>query len=391
MKKIIISIIILLSLTSVAIVNADVFVWKNVGVQPFGARDVDKAVVSFNLPNEVKIKFVIAAKGGLGKFYEIKIGQRFEQMVFGSYTIKNNIIVQIDPSQLKSKLYSEVYFEGYNYFLIKPDACSNWAWWKEKKEDVVIPQKKIVFSIREKNLVIIIPPKEELEEREEIVLPKEPERFYENETYGWVGRYWKEGASGSFSGGKHNSFFFCQDIKDFELFEGVGLMTNAWKGAGYRGDRKSIGPTIRVRKNEKTLTFSAQVGEQEDCWLGASKRTKLFCLTSDFSSGGLDAWGGINIDASHSEFLDKTYYLGSRFLVFEGEKIEVGILGKIDYAKEDFSFKNSVGIFMADDKKTFLLNLELQNISNSKYASSNGKVVVAGVDIDLKKVFYSIF
>ncbi|MFH1232532.1 MAG: hypothetical protein V1651_01550 [Patescibacteria group bacterium] len=370
--------------------TAEYFYWENAGGSPFGGRNPEKAIILFNLPDEVKRQFLIDVKTKKRTSFQLLRGERLDEMVFSDYKIVKNILVCIPEEERKAEEVSSVIFKGYKYCLVKPIVCDNWAWWREKEEDVVVPQKKIVFNIIEEKSVIMIPQKEELEEQEVVVLPKPEYRFYENETYGWVGRYWKKGASGSFSGGKHNSFFFRQNTQDFEFSEGIGLMANAWKGRGYKGNRISVGPVVRVKKNEKTLTFSAQAGEQEDCWLGASKKTKQFCLCSDFSLNKLDAWGGINIDVSHSEFLE-TYYLGSRFWVFEGEKIKVGILGKTNYAKEDFSFKNSAGMFVADSKKVFLLNLELQNISNSKYASSNGNVIVAGIDIDLKKVFYIIF
>ncbi|MFH1233453.1 MAG: LysM domain-containing protein [Patescibacteria group bacterium] len=126
--------------TSTAI--AKTFLWKEAGANPFGEkRDFTKAIKLFNIPEEVKREFVALVNEGNSRDYQMERGQKFEQMIFGNYQVVNNVIVQINLSQLGAKIYSKS-FGGQVYFLVCPTICNNWAWWKkkEKEEEKVVVQ-----------------------------------------------------------------------------------------------------------------------------------------------------------------------------------------------------------------------------------------------------------
>ena len=383
--------------------TAEYFYWENAGVESFGDRDPEKAIMLFSIPTEVKIAFLADIKlreSGIKKYpnFQFLYHEKLDEMIFGDYKIVKNVIVLIPKDKREGWEISLFVFEGYKYCLSKPIVCNNWAWWKEEvKKEVARP---LVINLSVKKSEVVFPPKTELKE-EAVIKPTDEQvkkPFYENETCLWSGAI----RTGWFVGGKHNSFF----VRQTTFSEGIGVTVNTWKGVNdnfhYSGNRITVGPVVKF----SGITATAQLGQQKDFGFNdlgyeSSQKTKIlnFGLTADFYEVGqvlkVEIWSDVNADIGHSKesfwqnissndsVKDKTNFnIGSKICLWELKKIKGGAVIKTDYANEDCSFGKSVGSFIADNKDTVKVGLELRNVSGSKYCNSNGNIVGVNIDVN---------
>lgn len=125
--------------------------WQNVGAKPFGSRDIRKAIGMFSVPNKVKIGWFAAIQKGEFKPHRINIGDRFKQMISGSYKLYGNhgkhgdvVADFVDP--YKDGLNADLYqfdYDGQRWFLVKPYVCMNWSWWAE---DILAPKEELATA-----------------------------------------------------------------------------------------------------------------------------------------------------------------------------------------------------------------------------------------------------
>lgn len=322
---IVLMLLLFLGVFAVCVDAADgVFLWENAGGDSFGTRNGEKAIMEFFLPDKVKMNFIIALKSGSGKSYQMKKGEKFSQMIFGNYIIKDHVVVKIPQNQLGAEMYS-IEFEGWAYYLICPTVCSNWAW---RKEPVARKEKKIFFFSEPKSLGILGDKKELLEEGEEaqeqeVVIPQS--RFYKNETMACL---WAEDLSQGL-GGRHNSFFARQVVGDSMFCEGISVSVNSWRGRGYSGTQWGAGPVIDFQKNDWRTVVSLKVGET-----GQKKISLLDIVSSRYPT--FDFWGGLSLGKS------KDAYIGSNIYLWRMENLKGGATFKLDRSSK------TIGVFVAD-------------------------------------------
>ncbi|MBU0636911.1 LysM peptidoglycan-binding domain-containing protein [Patescibacteria group bacterium] len=376
-------------------IETKIFIWKKGGLKPFGKRNAIEGIKKFNLPEEVKQAFLFAVKSKKEESCLMKIGQRFEQTLLGNYKVVNNVEVQLPVQQLAAMLVAKFVHQGQTYFLIRPLICNNWAWWKEA---LPLP------------LELTTPPPSPS-------LKLKWKRLNRGEAYLWLGGSGveKNDGEGYFLGGKYNKFF----VRRGKFVLCFGATANSWKGISrdgfhYEGVRWSIGPVLKfTHKKGGEIIVAAQFGQQQDDGNTGDKKyvanqdtdVLAISLSTDFVTKirlmkKVDIWGDYVLDVGHAkestwesrEILktddpasDKTSIsLGVRTYCWGKKKMKGGILMKVSYANEDFSFGKSVGLFATDKKDIVKLNLEVRHTSGSKYG--NGNLISLGLDIDPRKL-----
>ncbi len=356
-----IGIIVILAFLATQCAAEKMFYWSKSNVQPFGTRSVERGIMKFDIPNEVKIAFLSSISFPIEdkKNFIMKEGEELDEMLFGDYKVVKNVIVKLPLNQRGAKVYCMYVSDNYKYFFIKPIACSNWAWWKEKII-IIIEEEKVAKKIEKK--IFIIPEVEILEEVEEKKVEimeevEEKKAGIKIESYLWEGSIMGKNQDPNIYVGGNCNIFFRGDITT-EL--GIGSVMNFWEN----GHKISVGPVFK--KNSKEFTI--QIG----------KNFVLFGLFGNLSDE-TNFW--VNVIKKQTK--KASYYdIGCRHEIWLlNERMKVGILWKSSYAEGDCSFGKAVGLFVTDKK--FSYNLELRNVSNSKYENSNGSVVIFGIDYKL--------
>lgn len=111
---------------------AEPFYWEKPGANPFGKRDFTKAIMMFSLPDEVKKTLIAKVKAGESEWYQINNDDHFEQMIFGTFQVVDNVIAKWDPNKQEPSFMYQVDFQGKRYQLFDPRKCHNWAWRSEE-------------------------------------------------------------------------------------------------------------------------------------------------------------------------------------------------------------------------------------------------------------------
>ncbi|MDO9399656.1 MAG: hypothetical protein Q7T79_03175 [bacterium] len=299
--------------------SAEEFYWKNAGGNPFGDRDVNRAIKKFNLPEEVKKVFIEHASTG-GVVYLMKKGQFLEEMASANYHIIGSVTVFLPEKDLMARIYPSVKYDGYEYFLIKPVACNNWAWWKEVVNQSVFNRH---FDFKEKKVELVEAVEAQEEPEEPILIQElEPKKFYENETCIWSGGSEKN----FFLGGNHKSFFFEQPVFDGRLQEGIGLSVGMWQGKTekdfWHGNSVSVGPVVKfITPRKKYLSASAQIGERDD---QTEKNVSMLYLSGSYWTKKLGLWGDVSFNDDHS----KSFGAGGRYYIIP----KAGVMAKRSYS-----------------------------------------------------------
>jgi|GEM_PF-1150159 len=98
----------------------------------------DTIVPLFTMPKEVKEKLIEEVRKVNYKSFNLKKGQRYEQMAFKKgkkIKIFGPVIQRWEPSESNERAYIyEAEWEGEMYYLVIPHVCNNWAWFKATTE-----------------------------------------------------------------------------------------------------------------------------------------------------------------------------------------------------------------------------------------------------------------
>jgi len=106
----------------------NVFHWSHPGADKFGDRDRKKGICLFSVPAQVKRAWLAKVKAGDMKYISLKNGAKFNQMLFGNFRLRNNVVADWQKGKSYfSHLYT-VEYKGLNYELVRPLVCSNWSW-----------------------------------------------------------------------------------------------------------------------------------------------------------------------------------------------------------------------------------------------------------------------
>ncbi|MFA5359353.1 MAG: LysM domain-containing protein [Patescibacteria group bacterium] len=248
------------------------FVWKKGGVNPFGDRNVVKAISLFNISEEVKAAFITAAEKGEFEAYQMTEGQELEQQIFGNYKVVDNVVVKLPEDQLEAKLFAKVDLGDEVYFLIRPAVCGNWAWWKEAKspepemvpepvpappEPEIIPEP--VPAPPEEPMALLIPPEETPVEESKEEPCSEYNGYCKTDLIMGAGNYKNshpdQDAAGYYYWLKARERCFIGKIGNTDYYGGVALFLAGGEGHDrnydYEWKEGAIGPSLKFINPQK--------------------------------------------------------------------------------------------------------------------------------------------
>lgn len=142
---------------SKAVAEAEPFLWKSPGSNPFGHRDFIKAIKSFSMPEKVAKNLIAKVKSEEFEWMNIEAGNQFTQMIFHDFQIVENVIGSWKDKErlLATRLY-KVKYAGETFYLVDPLICHNWAWWSDGERISSVSLERL--SKKKKMLLLLIPP-----------------------------------------------------------------------------------------------------------------------------------------------------------------------------------------------------------------------------------------
>ena len=249
--------------TSEKTYERDVFVYRRPNANPFTEkRDAKRLVSRFSCPEKVKQDFFEIIKDfqegrnpGQVSFVSSKIGDisGFEEMGFGDYRLVHNVKVDFEDRQ-KSRVWKTAYGE-YDYYLVLPKNCWNWAWYKVAKPEPVPDPKPIPVPE---------PKPEPAPEPDPEPKPKPSCLDWDSSLYAGSMRGAQSGNKKDrhkYFGGHASVFLYCNNFWDgrFRIGPSVNIIT--WEGevdeaVDYSGDQKLFGLKAEyLRSNNNSSLF----------------------------------------------------------------------------------------------------------------------------------------
>ncbi|MEK7097643.1 MAG: LysM peptidoglycan-binding domain-containing protein, partial [Patescibacteria group bacterium] len=246
-----------------------VFHWVNVNADPYGNKDIKKAIYVFDLPEAVKDKAFKAIDKTPGQAGIIYPGQVFRQMWFGK-GLANNVLAAF-PSPIETRMWMIEHEESL-YTFYRP-GCTNWSYDVKK----IIPV--VILEPKKKEIPAIIPERETPEETTPVQEEEMPTSAPDFEGIGEIdGRSFLDiyagGGSYESSGNNSGSYYWTKvRIKPFDYeFDGIkgnwGIFGTYAAGSGddntfgYDWSRSVAGLTASAIGDDKDFDLDVGVGKQ---------------------------------------------------------------------------------------------------------------------------------